>query len=410
VAANPWYRAVAGAFRTLYHHRITLTGVAPAGDNARATLYVASHRNGAVDGYVYMQVLPGLEFMLAEQLKRNPFVRLFFNGIGVVRDKDVSADTDQSGNAAALLACTAQLAGGGTLMVFPEGTSELGYRHLPFRKGAARIADACIEAGTVLRIAPVALHYEAAPHWQSDVDIWAGAPFELAADTLNDAPARARRINAIHCRIVAALEAICVDAPDAATFVNWERLAYAATLGTGRSYALALDAVRRQPRAAVELGAALDALIARHRPWLHQGVPVIAPAPLLPLYLLALLVRAPLALLAMLLNAPPLLAAIWMARRCADQSNVIALWRFVAGAPVAVLWWLLVAGVLIAIGHAVWLAPWALVTLVGVRSVYRARKLAVEVANALLRRAMLPELEPLRRRLGAALEGNRDAA
>lgn len=395
--ASPWLRFVAGAFRSLYYHRIRTLPARVAADDI-PTLFVSTHRNGAIDGYVAMQQLPRAEFLLASQLKRNAFIRIFFDGVEVVREKDGG---DSSSNAESLRRCAALLSEGKPLLIFPEGSSDLGYRHLPFKKGAARIADTFAEQGRPLRVQPLALHYEAGWVWQSDVEILAGKAFEFPGEPLGNEALRARRRNEFQRRIATALEEIGVNAPDSASFANWERLAYAATIGQPRSYALALKFMEAHPQLAAQLGSTLEELIARHRPWCHQGVPLIAPR--IGLYALHFLLRAPLVALAVLLNAPPLALAAWAGRRFADGRNVIAFWRFVIGAPAFALWASAWVSCCLVTGKPVLLGAWLLASCAGIGSLYRVRKLAVELANALFRPRMKAELEKLRQQLNECL-------
>ena len=81
------------------------------------------------------------------------------------------------------------------------------------------------------------------------------------------------------------------------------------------------------------------------------------------------------------INLPPLLVAWLAGRRCADDTNVIALWRILAGVPMLVLWsgaWLIAAAVL---GKA-WVAlAYLACTWVAVRGWYRLKKLGVAAWN-----------------------------
>ena len=131
-----WYCVCHWLCVRIYFERLTVLhpGRLPAGG---PTLYVALHRNGAVDGFVYHQVLPHSIFLVSTQLLRGFFARLFFCGIPVARKHD---EEDHSQNDDALRQCAQLLANGGELVVFPEGTNSLGPRHLPFKSGAVRIA------------------------------------------------------------------------------------------------------------------------------------------------------------------------------------------------------------------------------------------------------------------------------
>ena len=153
-----WYRLWHWLAARLYFSRITVShpGNLPADGPC---LFVALHRNGAVDGFVYRQVIPHGVFLISSQLRRGFLARCVFCGIAVTRKGDPG---DRGDNAAALAACVQHLAHQGQLIVFPEGTSSLGPRHLPFRSGAAAIALEALKQGIPLRIVPLGIHYERA--------------------------------------------------------------------------------------------------------------------------------------------------------------------------------------------------------------------------------------------------------
>jgi len=104
------------------------------------TLYVGLHRNGAVDGFVYQQVLPRAVFLISTQLRRSVFARLFFHGIAVARKGD---DEDRSHNGEALRECIQLLNGSGELFIFPEGTSSLPAQAAPRWRTARAPCRAC---------------------------------------------------------------------------------------------------------------------------------------------------------------------------------------------------------------------------------------------------------------------------
>jgi 1-acyl-sn-glycerol-3-phosphate acyltransferase len=359
----------------LYHHRIRVLHPErlPA---SGPVLYLGLHRNGAVDGFVYGSRLPRAVFMISAQLRRNFIGRLFFRGIEVARSKDAERGITVD-NLAAVGACVHHLGEGGALFVLPEGTSDLGHRHLPFQKGAARILYQALTAEARPAVVPLGLHYEAAPEWQSDVELVVGEPIDTA---LPDGLTEAEAVRLLHQRISAALEAVGVNAPDAATFADWQRLAYAATLGTGRSYFAALKALERGEPDLAGIAAEMRAEVERTRPRLHQGVPLV---PIRHAWAYAVLVGllAPPVAAALILNLPPVLAARWAGRRFADAANTIALWRILVGFPVLALWAGLLLIAALASGNGLlWLA-YAGVSWLGLGSIYRLRKLGVSLAN-----------------------------
>ena len=155
-----WYAGFITLITQVYFRKISLYGK----ENIPAhgsVLFVGLHKNGAVDGFVYHRVLSPVTFMLAAQLRRNPVVRLFFDGIEVTRDKDTGVHS----NISALKKCIAFLQAGGRLFVFPEGTSTLGPTHLPFKEGAAILASRFdFSKGAALTVVPCAVFYDDPTH------------------------------------------------------------------------------------------------------------------------------------------------------------------------------------------------------------------------------------------------------
>jgi len=58
-----------GLLRTLYYRRVDILGT-PCRD--RPTLYLLSHRNGAIDGFVYQKALGDTPSLISVQLLRGP--------------------------------------------------------------------------------------------------------------------------------------------------------------------------------------------------------------------------------------------------------------------------------------------------------------------------------------------------
>jgi 1-acyl-sn-glycerol-3-phosphate acyltransferase len=186
-------------------------------------LWLGLHRNGAVDGFVYAAALRRpLVFMISTQLRKNRLARIFFNGIAVARSND---EGDREANKAALGECIALLQRDGELFVFPEGTSSLGPRHLPFKAGAAQLALDWLDAGTrggALRVLPVGIHYECAWAFRSAVEVVIGEPVDLA---LPEGMAALGRLRELKRRMSAGLEAVGANFSDAAAQREAEALA-----------------------------------------------------------------------------------------------------------------------------------------------------------------------------------------
>jgi len=367
---------VHGVARAVYFNRATilhperLAGDGPA-------LYLLLHRNGAVDGFVYHRWLPRVEFMISTQLRRNPLAWIFFGGIEVVRASD---DGDRTSNEAALDVCADHLAAGGELAVFPEGTSQLGPRHLPFKGGAARIALKALDRGVAFRVIPLGIAYERGWAFRSNVEVLVGHPINL---TLEPGLPEGRRLRILRDRFEAGLEAVGVNVETEERQREIEAVSYVTTLGTPRSYTRALKTLE-QTGTPAPLGAAwadLDAAArARHLARYH-GVPLFPLKPWV-VYAAALVPLALVTGLAIVLNLPPWLLAGWAGRRFPDGPNVVTLWRMLVGLPVFALWAVAVLAAAWWSGRPLVAAGWGLVTVFGLLAYHRVKKLAVAVRNA----------------------------
>ena len=374
-AAGQYFRRV----RILYPERLPQHG---------PVLYVGLHRNGAVDGFLYHRVVPRAVFMISRQLRRSILGRLFFTGIEVVRDKDRAQDSaaDRARNQAALEVCMRHLHEGGELFVLPEGTSDLGPRHLPFKRGAAHVAAAFLAQGGRLTIIPLGIHYERAWAFRSDVEIVVGEPVDTQMPDL------------LHERMTQALEAVGVNVASAAEQERVERLAYAATLGTAHSYFHALKTFEAGvPPGIASAFERLQEESDRSGLWRHQGVPLV-PLAHPWLYALALPPLSILVLAGLLLNLPPILCALAASRAFADGRNVIALWRILVGLPVLALWMIALA----VLAPMLFIA-YLMVSALGLIAFHRTKKLAIAVHNLIRGRVIRPQLHALHRQLDEAV-------
>lgn len=370
-----WYRGFHALCNWLYFARIEVVH-AERLPKTGPVLYLGLHRNGAVDGFVYHSVLPQATFLISKQLRTNPLGRLFFDGIEVVRTKD---EGDRSANTAALENCLQHLKQGGQLFIFPEGTSSLGPKHLPFKSGAVQLLnDHLTLTGGDIQVVPLGIHYECAWGFQSKVQVVVGEPINITI------PATAMpwgRIKELKRRMQAALETVGVNVETKAQLDTIQRLAYVSTLATDRSYFQTLKSLEKAiPPEIQNAGQQLERAMQGH--WLirHQGVPLFPMASVWA-YLALLLLLAPIAGSAIVLNFLPFTAAAFAGWRLPDDRNVISLWRILVGVPLFILW---VIGVLVAAlvtGKLLWFGLYAFVTVLGVKLCYRVKKLAVAVHN-----------------------------
>lgn len=363
----------------LAFNRITVVGQLP---RPGAILYVATHRNGALDGAPYTVAVPDAVPMVSAQLHRTALGRFLFQGIPFARAKDrdrgIAADNRQS-----IERCINLLKHGGQLLVMPEGTSTLGFRHLPFQRGAARIAHAALQARVRLTVVPLGVHYEAPTVWQSRAEVLVGDPVQLRGS---------EDIAALHRIITQAMESVGANFASENEQRNAEALAYACTLSTDASYALSLKHFEQtDPEAVARLVSPLTSLVRKERLCTHQGVPLVPPVPW-PLYATYWLALAPLIAAFSMLNAPVLVTGWIASRKLADAPNVVSFWRMVAGLPAGLVWAIVatVTGSLAA-GLSGAATYWG-ITMAGVGAWDRFRKLSVAVCNGLLRANTRPAL------------------
>jgi len=236
------YRLIARLLRTAYFGRIDVRGAPRPSSGAR--LVVSSHRNGAIDGYTVLKAFPRAQFLVSVQLLRSWLLRSMFTGIAVVREKDRERyGIQRAAFADPIEAGCAHLRAGGDLVVFPEGSSEWGYRPLPYQRGAARMACRLREEGVPVTVVPMGLHYAQPDRFRSHAEIMLGPAVTLPAR--EDGETRRDWENRVHEAIGNALDAVSVHCLDEAQFIAaqaWARRRLAA----GDSYAEALLAAQAQ--------------------------------------------------------------------------------------------------------------------------------------------------------------------
>lgn len=345
-------------------------------------LFVATHRNGALDAAPYIKAVPDAVPMVSAQLHRLPLGRLLFQGISVSRAKDRDRGIEAD-NMAAMQECIRLLQSGGQLLVMPEGTSKLGFKHLPFHRGAARIVRAALDAGVVPTIVPLGVHYEDPTVWQSRVEVLVGEPVRPHPDD---------NLKTIHLYICQSLESVGANFESAEDQRTAEALAYARTLGTPASYARSLKYFEKDiPETVRDVAHELDMISKHERLCLHQGVPLIPVGPW-PLYALYWLLLAPLVAGFCILNAPVLCAGFVASRKLPDDRNVIAFWRMVIGIPSALVWAIIATVMFSVIFGLPGTAAYWLLTISGFSSWYRFRKLSVSLCNGLFHGGARPAL------------------
>ena len=276
------------------------------------TLVVSSHRNGAIDGYLVLAAFPRAVFLASAQLLRNPWLRLMFAGIPVVRAKDAQRHhLDPQRFASPVSATLSCLEQGSCVALFPEGTSCWGPKPLPYAQGAALVAClSWLREGVPPQVIPVGLFYRAPDRFRSRAEVLVGQSVAI--------PPQAGRelrtwVTDTAAAIGAALDSVSVNCPDVDTFERVEREA-AAESSAGASYALAFkerEAMARQGCCARSVG---PPVVRAPRAWQWPCIGI-----------------------ATLLLGPVLLGALAAGKR-ADARNTTTLFRMLGGTAVAAVW------------------------------------------------------------------------
>jgi hypothetical protein len=339
-----------------------------------------------VDGFVYSSVLPRATFMISTQLRKSILGRLFFGGIEVVRQKD---EGDPRANEEALARCRDFLKSGGQLVVFPEGTSTLGPRHLPFKSGAARILLDYLATGGPITVVPLAIVYEAPSSFRSNVEVVVGPP--VPTDLPESMDEHERR-GELRRRIGVALEDLGINVESEAIQEKIQKLAYASTLGSPRSYYRSLKSFEKTiPEKIENEWRALEPELDRRKLFFHQGIPLF-PMKQAWLYGLMLLLLGPVVLAGGIANVLPLLGGWLAGKALADEANVITLWRILVGVPLFFVWVLGLGAASVVLGHVLFFGLYLVLTLAAGGLYYRVKKLAVAVGNLSLHPRLRPRM------------------
>ncbi|HEY7512535.1 MAG TPA: 1-acyl-sn-glycerol-3-phosphate acyltransferase [Vicinamibacteria bacterium] len=209
---------------------------------------VANHENNLMDPILLAGFL-GLRprFLAKSTLWRHPAVApllLLAGALPVFRRQDEGVDPAR--NVDTFARCHQELARGGVIALFPEGTSHSEPHRLPLKTGAARIAlEAEERHGPLgLRVLPVGLVYEEKGRFRSRVIVQVGPPIDPAPEVGRPASAPREAVQRLTDRIAEALSDVTLD------HASWEEARL-----VGRACALLADPRPSGPPAFPELWA-----------------------------------------------------------------------------------------------------------------------------------------------------------
>ena len=314
-------------------------------------MVVGNHVNGLIDPLFVLGTLGVPARLLGKStLWRIPVLAQLMDLAGVLPVyRAMDAGADRSRNEETFARCHDELARGGALSIFPEGTSHDDPRLKPLKTGAARIAiGAELARGPLgVRIVPFGLVFEERTRFRSRVLVVVGEPLDAAGEVetaRRDEPAAVRELTA---RIAAALERVTLN------YDSWEearlielaadvlarggegarRRPLAAEFDLQRRLADGLDPLRRELPAEVERAVAAARAYERllRTTGLTDGQVEARPdwraaTGFVGRTLLRLLVASPVAALGTLLNVIPWLVVDAISRRI-EEANQIATYK-----------------------------------------------------------------------------------
>jgi glycerol-3-phosphate O-acyltransferase/dihydroxyacetone phosphate acyltransferase len=155
-------------------------------------LVVLNHFNGLVDPIVAVHTLDRMpRFIAKATLWKVVILRPFLALAGLIpvyrtEDRKIDARNAAAGNVSAFAACHEVLRDGGTVAIFPEGTTSARSQLAPVKTGAARIALGAVAEGIEgLVVVPVGLAYEDRVAFRGRAYAEIGEPLDVTAELPN---------------------------------------------------------------------------------------------------------------------------------------------------------------------------------------------------------------------------------
>ena len=377
-AQEAWHTIALALIRALVFRKISLHGE-PLPKRGQPILYLGFHKNGAVDGWVYKIALSRpVEFMVATKLMSNPLARIFFSGIEVTRRDDSGSSAS---NRHGLQTAVSLLQQGGSLFIFPEGTSTLGHQHLEFMKGAALIASNALTVRSDLIVLPLSVYYATPQQWGGIAEVVVGPAITLS--DLKEEGDKPLNTQAIHQKIALSLDTLDPGFASEADQQLANELALLATLDDALPFSTALDSARNLLNSdAAKQWRSFKGECTECAGW--NNLPLF-PHNSTAVQIAVFFFSGTAVIASALLNPIPLLAGVYAGRRFPDGPNVVLLWKSLSGISLFILLspftWLTLYYFGFQITWAILLH--SLITLLGCKNIETFKKSAVSLWNAL---------------------------
>jgi 1-acyl-sn-glycerol-3-phosphate acyltransferase len=183
-------------------------------------IVVGNHVNGLIDPLFVLGTLRVPARLLGKStLWKIPILSQLMDLAGVLPVyRAVDAGEDRAGNERTFARCHEELARGGSLSIFPEGTSHDDPRLKPLKTGAARIAiGAELARGPLgVRVVPFGLVFEERTRFRSRVLVVVGEPLDPAPEVDLARGDEAGAVRSLTARIAEALERVTLN------YDSWE--------------------------------------------------------------------------------------------------------------------------------------------------------------------------------------------
>lgn len=312
-------------------------------DSTHRYLALLSHRNGALDGWVYGRFIPRFVFMMAKQLHKIWWLRVIFPGIAITRQKDDPLHYKRA-NLNALKTCVQALQDRQILCIFPEGTSSLGHKHLPFEQGAARLAMMSQKASqkihlevaspnTPLYILSMSVFYDDPTLLGGRAFVVYNEPFICPQDMDTEY---------LHALFSQKLEQILLeyDSQESQEIAHFLASFLSSNTPFADYYANLIWFHSLQQAQDSQLSKIVN-LTQTYRktplPSLYKNAPIYPQSFLLSLWTFSICL--PIVAFSFLLNLPPLLCGNFAAKLFAKEKHTISLWKAIVGYGVGFVWW-----------------------------------------------------------------------
>jgi glycerol-3-phosphate O-acyltransferase/dihydroxyacetone phosphate acyltransferase len=164
-----------------FFHKIEIHGARNIPDGA--VILAMNHPNNLIDSLMISYAIERkIHYLATSQFFRNKLLALFLHNAGVIpvyRKQDDPAHNKK--NVATFQACYEVLNSGGTIGIYPEGTTHSEPRVKPIKTGAARIALETEQQFPVrVNIVPVGLNFSVRKSFRGEVLISFGAPIDAS--------------------------------------------------------------------------------------------------------------------------------------------------------------------------------------------------------------------------------------